>query len=175
MIDAAHAALAASNVDSYADAPIPELIDTGEIVCTNRFTPEQSRFVVLARGYQSRKDDDLPMREVYAVAKMVPGAAAVREDAVLHVLLRSAVLPYPAWIVGERLYIDGAGIDAEVNIKGRRWQAEKTDWEFLLFEWGEWETKQVLDDTYDIVVSMDVIPESDDEEEEDDDDEATSQ
>lgn len=194
------------------------VLDIGAIVCTNRFNPDTSRHVVLGRGYQQR-EKGLPPRDAYAIVPLLPGRAAVREDAIVSVVLASALIPYPDWVVGERLYIDGAGVETELLIKGRRLremvydakreeelkEAEEEkkkkahlavrfeyaddgtggeeelpeipkfhhDWEFLLWDWADWQTKEELEATFDVVVSMAVLPESDDEgegEDEDDDD-----
>lgn len=195
------------------------ILDIGAIVCTNRFTPDTSRHVVLARGYQQRERKQ-PTRDAYAIVPLLPGRAAVREDAIVSVVLASALIPYPPWVVSERLYIEGAGVETELLIKGRRLREMKYDekreeemkeaeeekkkkaeamvkreledgekvveeplpvipkfhhdWEFLLWEWADWQTKEELEATFDVVVSMDVLPESSDEEDEDDDDEAES-
>jgi hypothetical protein len=150
----------------------------GSIHCTNPASPSTSRCVVLARGYQSRDQHDLPEREVYAIVPLAAGTARVRSAAaaaaaaerdvrekgneplvvdaggVIHVVLRSAVLPLPSWGVGEKVVVEGAGVEVVVPVKRRRYKGNE-EWEYVLFEDGEWDSEVGLKETFDVVRSLD--------------------
>ena len=170
LIEKGHLTLSQNEIPSFIDQHMEPLFPVGSIHCLNRFTPDNSRCCVIARGYQVReKVEEKEEREVYAIMPLLKTPAAtstattddmkppvVDEDGIVHVVLRSAVLSLPLWNVGENVYVSGAGVEVNVQVKARRFGEDS--WEYSLFKAGIWDTEKGWKETFDTVSSLDNPP-----------------